>query len=180
MAISTARYNGVAQTLHWITAAILVVSVPLGLFHESLEATYGNVMPLHKSLGLTVLLLTLVRLGWRLMRPPPPEPPELPRWQAVLARSTHWAFYVLLIAMPIAGYVMSSAGSRPLALFGLPIPKLALDRDAPIAGFAHEAHEIGGLITAGLILLHVSAALYHQFAGPESVFARMLPGRAAP
>lgn len=174
---SVARYNGVAQALHWIIAILVICAVIIGLFHDALEPVLGKgSMGLHKSIGLTVLALSVVRLIWRLTHTPPPLP-SMPGWQRISAGISHALFYVLMLGLPIGGYIFSSAGKYPLAWFGVPVPKMAITKDNPIVGIAHEGHEIGGWLMAGLIVLHIGAALYHHYGRSDRLIARMMPGR---
>jgi cytochrome b561 len=129
----------------------------------------------HKSIGLTILVLTLVRIGWRLTHTPPALPADMPSWQVLLAKGTHWLFYVLLVAVPLSGWIFSSAGPYPLNWFGLfDIPKLAVEKGSMLAEAAHEGHEIMGQFFIPLLLLHVGAALYHHFRLKDGVLRRML------
>lgn len=169
------RYSSVSIALHWTIALLIVVNVTGALLAENVDrATAASIMTVHKSIGLTVLLLSLARLGWRLAHGFPPFPDSTPAWDRVFARATHVAFYVLIIAVPLAGWTMVSAGSRPLEWFGLfDWPKLPVGRAT--GEVAHEAHEILALSTVGLVLLHVAGALKHHFIDRDHVLARMLP-----
>ena len=177
MTTASARYNGVAQALHWIIGLAVIATVVLGLWHEPLEPVLGQgLMQLHKSLGMSIFVLSLIRLGWRFTHSPPALRP-MPGWQTAAAKVSHTLFYILMIGLPIGGYLMSSAGKYPLAWFGVPIPKAPVGKDSLIAGLAHEGHEIGGYIMAALVVLHVGAALYHA-SKRDGVMSRMLPGGA--
>lgn len=166
------RYNGVARALHAGIALLLIANLALGLLHDALEKTV-NVMPLHKSTGLTVLALTLVRIGWRLKWRAPPFVPAIARREAAAARLVHGAFYALMLALPLTGWIMSSAGTRPLAWFGAAFPKLPVAKGSALAEISHEGHEVMGFVLIALIVLHVAAALRHHYVLRDGVLRRM-------
>lgn len=133
----------------------------------------------HMAIGLTVLALSLGRLFWRLSHRAPPPPQDIPAWQQVAARATHWGLYILIIALPLTGWAMSSATEerRPLTWFGLfDIPYLPL-APSPIGGNAHNAHVLLGWLALAMVLLHAGAALRHHFVLRDRVLSRMLPRR---
>lgn len=171
----TDRYTRVAILFHWTIAAMILFNLWLGLFHDSLPREW-KVMPVHKAMGLTILVLSLARLAWRLTNPPPPLPLGTPRWERVIATVTHRAFYVLMIALPLTGWAMASGGDprRPLDWFGLfPIPYLPVDRAT--AGLGHDAHGVLGTLMTALVALHIAAALRHHFVRRDGLLGRMLP-----
>lgn len=169
------RYSRGAIAFHWVIAALVLFNLWLGLFHDSLPREW-KVMPVHKSVGITILVLSLARLGWRLTHRPPHFPDRLPDWEKLLAKASHWLFYVLLIALPLTGWLMSSSPEKPrpfswFFLFDVPL----LPATPALAGAAHEAHELLGWTMALLVLIHVAAALRHHFILRNRVFGRMLP-----
>ncbi|MEO1046519.1 MAG: cytochrome b [Pseudomonadota bacterium] len=171
------RYHAVAQLLHWVMAFAIITIVAIGLFHDGWsDEVKGVTMRLHKSLGITIFVLALFRLGWRLTHKPPPYEPPLPAWQKALATAVHWLFYALMIGLPIGGYLMSSGGSRPMLWFGIELPKVPIDRESTLWEMAHSGHSWGGYIMAGLIGLHIAAAGYHLLAGMDNSVERMMPG----
>ncbi|WP_029724124.1 cytochrome b [Sphingomonas sp. UNC305MFCol5.2] len=172
------RYDRGAIAFHWTTAALVLVNLFLGLFHESLLEGI-RVIPTHKAIGATVLVLSLGRLGWRLTHRPPHFPENMKAAEKALAKAVHWLFYALLIALPLTGWMFTSnpARPRPVSWFGLfDLPLLPMTRD--IAVTAHDVHEALGLLMAGLVVLHVAAALRHHFLLRDRVLARMLPWAA--
>ncbi|MCW3838331.1 cytochrome b [Sphingomonas canadensis] len=170
-------YDSVAAAIHWVTAAMVVALLLLALFDDAISDGLGiAAVPLHKSLGITVFVLTLVRIGWRFRRPPPPLQQTGPAWQRRAAAAAHAALYGFLIAMPLLGYVLSSGGPYPLRWFGIGLPKLPVDRaTGTIAGDIHVA---AGYAMIALILVHVAAALWHQFALRDRTLGRMRLGPA--
>jgi len=166
------RYNATARAFHAAIALLVIANLALGLLHEPLEDQV-NLIPLHKSIGLTVLGLSLARVAWRFTWTTPAYEPALRRLDLLVARAVHAAFYVLMIALPLSGWIMSSAGRRPLAWFGLPVPKLAIEKGSPLAEAAHEGHEILAWTMLALAVLHIAAALRHHFVLRDGVLRRM-------
>jgi cytochrome b561 len=172
---SPSGYSRVAIALHWTIAVMILGNLAGGILADQVDkATAGAIMSVHKPLGITVLALSLVRLGWRLSHGFPRYPDSVPVWDAGLSRATHVAFYLLMIAVPLAGWMMVSAGPRPLEWFGLfPIPKLPVSEAT--ADAAHGAHVRLAYLTLILLALHVAGALKHHFVDRDDVLARMLP-----
>jgi cytochrome b561 len=182
------RYGTVAITLHWTIALLVIVNICLGLYFSSLHHSDPNKFFLtqtHKSIGLTVLLLSLARLVWRLINPVPPLPRGMNKPLRFLAHATHVLLYFLIIAIPLSGWAMVS--SSPLGLptmyFGLfewpHLPFLAnmamSEKKMMVQNFA-TIHALLAWTTILLIPLHVAGALYHQFFRGDDVLKRMLPG----
>jgi cytochrome b561 len=175
---TSVRYGYVAQALHWVIVALLVVQVTLAKIAEGLPLGLEKlaVLARHKSFGITILGLAIVRLGWRLFNRPPAEPP-MPRWQFAVARLNHWALYALLFAMPITGWLMSSAHAYPVSWFGLvQLPDLVAP-DEMLEERLEAVHETLAKLLIALVLLHVAAALKHQFVDRDGLLFRMLPWR---
>lgn len=175
------RYNNVAVAIHWITAALLLTQVYVGFMFADMARgpDRGDWFTWHKTLGAVILLLSLARLGWRLTNPPPPYPVELPRWERLAGVWNHRIFYFLLIALPVTGLATVSAGKSGTTslIGGIPLPL--------IPGIPEGAGEdLGGVhealvfITIALIVLHIGAALKHQFADRYRMSGRMPPFRA--
>ncbi|MCM8730582.1 cytochrome b [Hephaestia sp. GCM10023244] len=170
------RYSTGAIWFHWVIALLVLFNLVVGIFHEGVPALKA-LMGTHKAVGITVLALTLGRIAWRLGHQPPPLPAELAGWERTAAKAARWAFYALLLIMPLTGWAMVSAGDppRPLGWFGLfDVPLLPVTK--PTAGVAHDLHEVLGLLFAGLVLLHVAGALRHHLLLKDGVLARMIPG----
>lgn len=182
------RYTSVAIALHWLIAFMVVGQIAGGLFMHNLDDDQAKLKfelyQWHKSFGVSVLLLTLVRLGWRLTHKAPALPAAMPAWERLAARGALVGFYVLLVAIPLAGWALVSsspyADSVQTYLFGvihwphLPFFTGVEDREAVSDGFA-EIHEYLAFAMIGLIGLHVAAALKHHFINKDSVLAHMLP-----
>lgn len=167
-----ARYNAGARAFHAVIAVLVVANLALGLGHDALEDSF-DVMALHKSIGITVLVLSVARLAWRFTWTTPDYDPPLGRFYLALARSIHAAFYALMLALPLTGWIMTSAGERPLAWFGVPVPKLAVEKGSTLYEIGHEGHEILGYAMLALVVLHVAAALRHHYLLKDTVLRRM-------
>jgi cytochrome b561 len=168
----------VAQTLHWAIVILLIVQVTLGKIADELPLGLEKLVLLarHKSFGITILGLAVIRLAWRWIDRPPPLPP-MPRWQQLAAKLNHWALYTLLFAMPLSGWMMSSASNYPVSWFGLAqLPDLVAP-DRSLKEQLEEVHELLATILISLALLHVAAALKHQFLDRDGLLFRMLPWR---
>jgi len=172
------RYSNATVTFHWITVALVLFQAYLGFRFGWSEPGPDRdyVFLWHKTVGVVILLLTLARLAYR-MKNPPPFPPELPAWERIIAVWNHRLFYLLLIAMPIVGFVAVSGyanGPTTPLLGGIEVPVIpGVSREA--GDLAGEAHEIAAFLLVALILLHVGAALKHQFLDRWRGSARMPP-----
>ncbi|MDB5452581.1 MAG: hypothetical protein JWO33_1159 [Caulobacteraceae bacterium] len=185
MAAARHRYATVAIVLHWLIAAAIVFQVILGwrMGGKPSPTTYA-IFQLHKSVGITILLLSLARLGWRLSHRAPPLPEGMPAWERFGARVSHWGFYVIMIGLPLTGWAMVSTSKTniPTLLYGaIPWPHLPLhDLAAPAKQAWNRAAETGhGLLvwtTIVLLILHVGAALKHHFINRDEVLGHMAPG----
>lgn len=178
-----ARYTAVAMALHWIIALALIWQLTLGFSLEGLpRAEKGAANALHKSLGITILLLSLARLGWRLTHRPPPLPADMPGWERLMAGLTHWGFYAIMIGAPLGGWAMSSASTRarPIEVWGAPWPSLPLPKSDALAGQLYLGHAAAGYIAVALIALHIGAVVKHMFVDDNDVLWRMVPGLKPP
>jgi cytochrome b561 len=170
------RYTRVAIALHWTIAILIVTNLTIGLLHDSL---LKGALPLHKSIGMLVLLLGVVRLGWRIGHRPPPLPARVRRWERRLSAMVHWLFYALMILIPLSGWIFTSASLKrhPLSFFGLfPLPMFPVPQDKAIASVWADRHELMAYLMIALLLLHIAGALKHRFVERDHVLDRMLPG----
>ena len=177
--VRTDRYTRVAIAFHWVIGALIVVNLWLGLAHEALPKAW-QVMPVHKSIGLTVLALTLGRIAWRLAHPAPPLSADVKPWERLSAHASHFALYALMLGLPLTGWALASGAKRyPLKWFGqFDVPYLPVSPGT--AETAYSLHGLFGWAMIGLLALHVGAALRHHFLLRDNVLARMTPGVSAP
>ena len=174
---SSTRYSPVAQLLHWVIAALIVTQFTLAWTAEDLPLGVHKLALLarHKSFGMTVLMLALVRLLWRWRHQPPALPPGMKPIERNLARITHYAFYFLLFAMPITGWMMSSAKNYSVSWFGLfTWPNLISQSDDAFI-FLRDTHEVLSDALFAIAVLHILAALKHHFWNKDDVLVRILP-----
>ena len=174
---SPARYGAVAQGFHWIIAALIVTQFTLAWMADDLPLGMHKLALLarHKSFGMTVLMLAVARLLWRATHPAPALPDGMTRLERVAARGTHAAFYVLLFAMPLTGWMMSSAKNYSVSWFGLfTWPNLIGQNEAAFNAL-RSTHHILSYILFAIAVLHIAAALKHHFWNKDDVLLRMLP-----
>lgn len=174
---SAVRYSRVAMWFHWIIAALVAANLFLGFYHDDFgRAARPWMMFFHKSIGMTVLGLSLARLLWRLGHRPPPFDTVLHPWEALLARVTHWLFYILMIGLPLTGWMLSSSSARATNFFGLfEIAPLPVPRTDDVHERFEELHEWLGKVMIGLIVLHLAGAVKHHFQGHRHLIGRMGP-----
>lgn len=174
------RYGAVAMALHWAVAAMIVAQYFIAEAAEELPRGVEQIemYALHKSLGMTVLLLALVRIAWRFVQAPPPPVP-MAAWQTRASQVAHWGLYALLFALPLSGWMYSSAENFPVSVWGVvQLPDLVAPSES-LADLLHEVHEVLFFVLLAVAGLHVAAALKHQFLDGDGVLLRMLPGRSA-
>lgn len=175
------RYDPIAVTLHWVIALAIIVMLALGNFMGDLPASVKfSAYAFHKSLGISILALSLFRLIWRFLNPPPALAAGMKPWEKLLAHGAHWALYFLMIAMPLSGWLLVSASRKyPTIFFGLgevpflPMP-VGIDGKATAEAF-EEVHELLANGAILLVLLHVAAALKHHIVAKDTTLTRMLP-----
>lgn len=171
------RYGLIAQLFHWTLAVLMISLLGMGMYMSDLPSTDPNKFPLyglHKSFGITVLILFVGRLFWRLYNAGLPQSnPKHAKWERRLAHAVHVLLYVTAIAMPLSGWGMSSAGGHPVSLFGLALPPL-VPKDPALGAFFSGAHSVIGWMIIGLVALHVIGALKHYFIDKDGTISRML------
>lgn len=174
--VQRSRYSRAAIWLHWIIALAIIgqfVGMEYGETLAKGDPFAGTLYMLHKSTGITILVLTLLRLLIRVRRGFLPLPAHMVSWEVVLARMTHAGFYGLMLLMPLSGWIFAVSAKRGLDWFGLfAIPPLPLDG---LKDLAHQFHEIGAWALIALFVLHVLGALKHHYLDRDDVAARMVP-----
>lgn len=176
------RYTTIAVALHWLIAILLLTQIYVGWTFGDMERGPARALwfDWHKTLGVAILVLTLVRIAWRLTNPPPPLPADMPKLERLLANLTHLGFYVVMLALALTGWAAISTGgaaqqsATTTLVGGIPFPFIpGLPRSA------HEpfevAHDVLVKVTYVLLVLHVGAALKHQFFDKSGLAGRMPP-----
>lgn len=175
--LPASRYTRTAISLHWLVAIVIVATFGLGLYMHELPFSPDKLRlySWHKWAGVSIFLLVLVRILWRLSHRPPAPPANMPAWQQRAAEGVHLLLYVLMLAVPVSGWLMSSAKGVPTVWFGvLPLPDL-LDKNKELGDLLATVHKTLNLSMAALVLAHVGAAFKHHLVDRDDVLARMLP-----
>ena len=186
MEATRVRFSTPAIVLHWAIAALLLTNLYLGLDYAKFAHGLARfqVLQLHKSVGFTILAFSILRLGWRLVRRPPPFPDEMKPWEKLAASAVHWGFYFIIVVMPLTGWIIVSASPTniPTLLYKtVPFPHLEFIHALPMAtrrmveDKVGDVHTLLAWSTIVLLALHVGAALKHQFVNRDGVLYRMAP-----
>lgn len=170
--METERYSRVARWLHWGMGLLIIGNLAGGLLHD---IDPKLIMPLHKATGILLLVLVVVRILWRVTHKAPAYPASMSAGARMLSTGTHHFLYLLMLVIPLSGWIMSSASERPIPFFGLfDVPKFAVAKGDFLAEVSHEGHEILGFVMIGLLVLHIAAAIRHHFILKDGIMARML------
>lgn len=172
------RYTPAAQLFHWLTAALLFLVVPIAWVMVNMRGTAklaGLLFTIHESIGLTIFVLVAVRLWWRARHAPPPLPSNFAMLYRLAATVSHWILYVILIGMPVTGYLMNATSGFPISFFGIltlpQLPKLTFVSET--AFWLHIG--IGQWLLYALVLLHMAATVWHVAVQRDGTLNRMLP-----
>ena len=173
---ATVRYSHGQATFHWITVVLVLAQIYVGFRFGDLPRGPARMelFDIHKTLGATILLITLARLAYRMMNPPPPYPSEMPKWDRFLAVWSHRIVYFALLALPLTGLIAVSERAKDGwvdLMWGMRIPALPLG-DGETFG---EVHEILVFTTIALLVIHVAAAIYHHVIVRDAASGRMPP-----
>jgi len=178
MTDTTPAYTVTARILHWVTASLVLLNLPLGLV---IANNWGGPLQdplydLHRSIGALIIPIILVRLVYRLGHPPAPLPDDIPALQQLAANATHWALYALLIVQPFLGWIGTSAYRAPIVVFGLfELPPI-WPEDRAFSDQVLFVHSLIGLSIACLLTAHIGAALHHHFVRRDGILMRMVGG----
>ncbi len=173
-------YSPTARAFHWIVVALLLVQIPLGLYMvrygaaTNFAAPTGQMYDSHKLLGLAILLVVVLRLAYRLAHGAPAHEPTLETWHKLASGFNHWGLYLLLLAIPVGGWVAVSMYG-PFQPFGIALPSLAAENKA-LAEQVFMVHKFAAYLLIAFVGIHVGAALYHHVIRGDNVLARMIPG----
>jgi cytochrome b561 len=182
------RYSKVAIALHWLVAIGIVANIALAWIWPLLaDDGVRRAIDTHKSIGITILGLAIMRLLWRVSHKPPAMPAGYAKWEVTASHVAHWLLYLLIFAMPLTGWIMDSAwkdaGTHPMFYFGLfewPRLGLFMHLDPALKDRMHDlfgaAHELLSWLLYALVTLHLAGALKHQWIDREQELQRMLPG----
>lgn len=176
---TASHYGAAAKGLHWLMALLIAGLVALGLYMHELPLSPQKLQlySWHKWAGVSVFVLLLVRVAIRIAFPPPPLPAGMSRGQQLAAHAGHLALYLLMLAIPVSGWLMSSAKGFQTVWFGvLPLPDL-VGKDNALGELLAEVHEVLSWTLVALVVIHATAALKHHFIDRDDVLARMLPAR---
>ena len=171
------HYTSTAKTLHWLISLMIFCLLTLGFYMSDLPLSPDKLKfySWHKWAGVTVFLLVIARMGWRITHTPPGMPEQMPKLQKVAATIFHFALYALMFLIPLSGWLMSSAKGFQTVWFGVfPIPDL-LPKDKVVGDALKEVHEALNKLLIGVIVIHVIAALKHHFIDKDNVLKQMLP-----
>lgn len=173
---AAATYSFNARVLHWLTAALVLTLIPIGIVMANVSlGPAGDVLyDIHRSIGAVLIPIVLVRLIYRLSNPPPPLPADIPAIQQLAAHCTHWGLYALLVVQPLVGWIATSAYRAPIKvfwLFELP-PIWPVDQAFSEKMFA--VHRLLGILMALMLCAHIGAALFHHFIRKDDVLLRMV------
>lgn len=177
MTTAPTQYTRTAIALHWLIALLIFIAFPVGLYMVDLPLSPQKlkIISWHKWAGITVLALVLVRILWRVTHRPPALPDSMRGIEKLAAHGAHHLLYLLMIAVPLVGWLMSSAKGFPVVWFGvLPLPDL-IGKSESLAEFFEEAHEILAWLMVLIVVAHAAAAVKHHFVARDGILARMLP-----
>jgi len=181
---TSANYTAIAKTLHWLMATLIVCMLVLGWIMTADDILDGHgksvALQVHESIGMIVLTLGVLRLTWRWMTPPPPLPAFMPGWERIAAHLSHVVLYVLMLAMPLVGWMMISTMPHNALFFGLfPIPNLPFLHDLPnkkdVREILQNIHWFLAWVIVAFVVLHAGAALKHHFIERDDILLRMAP-----
>ena len=171
------RYTNTAVTLHWLVALLIFAAFPLGLYMHDLPLSPHKLRlyNYHKWMGVTVVMFAVIRVYWRATHRPPAMPQHMKEWERLAAHATHFALYALIFAVPVSGWLMSSAKGFQTVWFGvLPLPDL-VGKDKELGDLLREVHELLNYLLLGLVFAHIGAALKHHFVERDDILTRMVP-----
>lgn len=173
------KFSPTSKVLHWFIALLVIIMLCGGFFLDGLpESIKGMAISYHKSTGLTILFLMILRIIWIHAAGRPPLPESMKMWEKMTARIVQYGFYILLILMPLSGWIMSVSDNRIPTYFGLfqlPLPWIHPDKS--LADLMFESHRTIAWVLIVFIGLHIAGALKHHFIDKDNVLKRMLPGR---
>jgi cytochrome b561 len=178
MSDTTQHFSPSARLLHWLMAPLVIAMLFIGIgMVATLSSWHQTLIAIHRPLGIAILILVVIRLCVRLTHRTPTLPGDMPAWQQAIARLSHWAFYALLLAMPLVGWSMLSAGGFPIHLFGaVNLPPIA-PQNVHLYAWLRAAHTWLALLLFAIFLAHLGAAMFHGLIRRDGVFSSMAKGK---
>jgi cytochrome b561 len=175
------RYGAVAQLLHWVIVALFFASIAIAWSIDDLPIGPEKIQRynLHKSIGVTILVLMCLRLLWRWLDPAPLLPARMPRWERRAARASHVTLYALMLLQPVTGLVHSWAANFPVVVWGRIILPSLVGPDEGVKKLFVAIHTWISWLIVLLVILHIAAALRHHFVLRDDILRRMLPGKSS-
>jgi cytochrome b561 len=177
MPVAQSKYGTTAKLFHWAIVALIAFQLPLGWLMPDIKRgmTPGSAMSLHISIGITVLVVIVLRLIWRVTHPVAPES-YLPGWQRLSSELVHWLLYLVVLATTLSGWLFESARGWTISLYGIvPLPRL-VEEGSPVGHALGDLHSTMMWVLVALVSVHILAALVHLFIYRDRVMQRMLPG----
>ncbi len=169
------KYGVISKAFHWVVGVTIIGMIAFGFLMGGYEPPFKyELYDIHKSIGATLILLAVLRIIWRIRDVRVPLVAGLNKGQKLAAKGGHYTLYVLMLAMPLSGWGMSSAGGHAVEVFGLFTLPALVEKDKAIGGFFHDAHEYLAWALIVVISLHVLAALYHHFIRKDETLKRMV------
>lgn len=177
----SARYNIVSILLHWLVGIAIIAMFFFGLYIDEFasDESKKELIGLHKSIGMTIIIFTGIRLLARLAFKAPPLPDNMTAFEKKMAKATHALLYLLILAVPVSGWVMSGAAGYPVSVFDIFTAPALVEKNPELREIAGEAHEILAFIIIGLSGLHAAIAIFHQYVRKDGLLERMSPCRKA-
>jgi len=173
----TDHYTHTAVILHWVIALLIFTTFPLGVYMHDLPLSPDmlRLFSYHKWIGVTIFMLAVLRILWRTTHLPPPLPAAMPTWEKLAAKVVHYLLYTLIFAIPLSGWLMSSAKGVQTVWFGvLPLPDL-VSKNKELGELLQEVHESLNFLMLALVIAHIGGAIKHHFIEHDDILARMLP-----
>jgi cytochrome b561 len=172
------HFNFTARLLHWLMALLILTMLFIGVgMMSTVSPRYHELLTIHRSIGIVILILVAIRLINRLMRPIPALPSDLPAWQRIAAKASHVLLYILMFALPLVGWAMLSAGAYPILIFGsIQLPPI-LGHNDHLFAFLRMTHSVLAFLLFATFLGHLGAALFHRLIRQDDVLKSMTSGR---
>jgi cytochrome b561 len=174
---SPSRYTATAITFHWLIAVLILCSAVFGIVLSGMPLSPRKLqwIAYHKWNGILIFSLVALRLLWRLFNPAPALPASMPRWQQLAAHASHFLLYVLMLVVPLVGWLQSSAAGIQVVWFGVLSLPMPLARDKALAELLMETHAVLSFTLLAIVGLHAAAAIKHHVFDRDDVLTRMLP-----